>query len=298
MNLREEFNERISILENAGRGEITPRLSGLFDWMEAQPGISTILDTLSFSGIGEALLRQSYTGHPPQAATPVEVAAVGLELLDRSVTLEIELWVVAQKCGIADNSFGNDAEKYIHAALTRYIVPMLNYVSNQLSKEGQETSQPQIANHIQESLNRFGEDYPDPARVAFIMMRFGDSPPHFEIENVIKATLRKHGFTGVLARDRQYHDDLFSNIQTYLHGCGFGISVFERIEKDDFNPNISLEVGYMLALNKQVLLLKDKSLKALQTDLVGKLYRPFNVHDVANSMPAMVESWLQDKRLI
>ncbi len=83
-----------------------------------------------------------------------------------------------------------------------------------------------------------------------------------------------------------------------MHGCGFGIAVFERIEKDVFNPNVSLEVGYMLGLKKPVLLLKDQTLPALQTDLAGKLYRPFDPQHPAKTIALQLEQWLEDKGLI
>jgi len=34
-----------------------------------------------------------------------------------------------------------------------------------------------------------------------------------------------------------------------------------------------------MAMNKPVLLLKDKTVTTLQADLAGKLYRPFDPHD-------------------
>lgn len=85
----------------------------------------------------------------------------------------------------------------------------------------------------------------------------------------------------IRADDKQYHDDddLFSNILTYIHGCGFGIAVFERIEIDELNPNVALEVGYMVALGKSICFLKDNTLRTLHADLVGKLYRVFDSLD-------------------
>ncbi len=37
-----------------------------------------------------------------------------------------------------------------------------------------------------------------------------------------------------------------------MHGCGFGVAVFEGIEEENFNQNVSLEVGYMYALGKKL----------------------------------------------
>ena len=100
------------------------------------------------------------------------------------------------------------------------------------------------------------------------------------------------------ADDRQYHDELFSNVVTYLHGCGTGIAVYEVSEAMTFNPNISLEVGYMLALGKPVLLLKDKNLSVLHADLIGRLYKEFDPANPNDTIPIAVERWLRDKGII
>jgi hypothetical protein len=80
-----------------------------------------------------------------------------------------------------------------------------------------------------------------------------------------------------------------------MHACTFGIAVFDRVTEDDFNPNVSLEVGYMLGMGKNILLLKDKTLKSLSTDLTGKLYREFDTTDPTATIPAQIEKWLGDK---
>jgi hypothetical protein len=150
---------------------------------------------------------------------------------------------------------------------------------------------------IWESLPRFRQDHPDPATVAFIVMRIRDTKEHKQIARAIKEGLAAHGITGVRADDKEYHDDLFPNIVTYMHGCGFGVAVFEGIEEEDFNPNVSLEVGYMYALGKKLCLLKDRTLTALHTDLVGKLYRPFDPYDPDGTIPSQLSRWLNDRGL-
>ena len=61
----------------------------------------------------------------------------------------------------------------------------------------------------------------------------------------IQSTLGTFGIAALRADDKEYHDDLLPNVLTYIYGCRFGIAVFERLEAEDFNPNVSLEVGYM-----------------------------------------------------
>jgi len=84
--------------------------------------------------------------------------------------------------------------------------------------------------------------------------------------------------------------------QSRIYGCSFGIAVFEGIEQDDFNPNVAFEVGYMTALGKQVCLLKDKNLRGLHTDLIGKIYKTFDPLDAITTIPPELTKWMQDKK--
>lgn len=151
---------------------------------------------------------------------------------------------------------------------------------------------------VQASLRDFRLDHPDPKKVAFIMMKFGATPAHDKIVQGIRNALTPHGISAVRADDKDYHSDLYPNVLTYIYGCGFGIAVFERIEREDFNPNVSLEVGYIIALSKHVCLLKDRTLTALHTDLVGKLYKTFDPQDPIASIPPVLTKWMQDRKII
>jgi len=83
---------------------------------------------------------------------------------------------------------------------------------------------------LKQSLANFRRDHPYPEKVAFIMMQFGKRQAYRKIAEAIKKALHSYGVKGVRADDKQYHDDLYYNVLTYLHGCGFGIGVFEQIE--------------------------------------------------------------------
>lgn len=190
---------------------------------------------------------------------------------------------------IEEDNYIYTTEKRFKTKVACYIVPDYLEEHNMLLE---------VPVQIKESLERFKMDYPDPTKVAFIMMQFGKTKAHEKIVEAIKTALDTHGIIGIRADDKQYHDDLFPNVQTYLYGCGMGIAVFERIEEEEFNPNVSLEVGYMLASNKHICLLKDKTLRTLHTDLVGKLYRSFDPQDPIKTIPEELTRWLTDKEII
>ena len=152
-----------------------------------------------------------------------------------------------------------------------------------------------LISEITSGLEKFRIDFPEGKRTAFIMMQFEESKQHKNILNCLKQTLEKNKITGLRADYKEYMDDLFLNIKTYMHACDFGIAVFERITEENFNPNVSLEVGYMLGLGKNVLLLKDQTLKSLHADLVGKLYKPFNTSEVDKTLPDQITKWISDK---
>lgn len=148
---------------------------------------------------------------------------------------------------------------------------------------------------IKQSLARFRQDHPDASKTAFIMMPFGKTRFHARIFNAVKKTFRQHGLQAIRADERVYHDSLLTNVLTYSHGCGMGVAIFERIESNSFNPNVALEVGYMLALKKPVCLLKEETLQHLHTDLLGRLYQEFNIQDVEGSIARALSGWLRNR---
>lgn len=286
--------------------EVTGRLIGLLTWMESVRPISTLLEHLRREG-GEALLEQALVNKnqrqpfefgpvmPPDARTIEQIASVGLALVGEARTQDRNIFELASDFGVENGSRSSES------LIGRYVVPFLDYLEQRLPVPEREPRAisgallpPAI---IRESLNRFRSQHRDAASTCFVMMRFGTTSVHSRLEKTIKASLKRHGLVGLLARDRAFHDDLYPNIQTYMHGCGFGIAVFERLETEEFNPNVALEVGYMFGLRKHVLLLKDKTLSALHTDLVGKLYKEFDPQNPEDSIPPMIDSWLSDKGL-
>ena len=148
------------------------------------------------------------------------------------------------------------------------------------------------------SLDRLRSKFPDPKKVGFLVMRFTAAKPFAKIVEAIKKTGEDHGLKIIRADENEFHSGLWENVRTHLHGCGFGIAIYERIETNEPNANVGLEVGYLMAMNKPVLLLKDKTAEKVQTDLVGKLYKEFDTHDPEGTIPAQLTKWLEDYGII
>lgn len=146
--------------------------------------------------------------------------------------------------------------------------------------------------HLEPYLRAFLEDHPDPSRNVFIMMRFGATAQMKQIHDAIVAGLAEHGMNAVRADDRDYTGELWSNIEVYLTGCAYGIAVFEDIEQRDFNPNVSLELGYLMGRGKRTLLLKEKRLQNMPSDVVHRLYKEFDGFDIENSIKREVGTWI------
>lgn len=151
---------------------------------------------------------------------------------------------------------------------------------------------------IAESLVRFRDFWPRGTKTAFIIMPFGSTNAHPRIRSAIHTVLREHDVEGLWSADKELHDNLYYNVLTYLHGCSCGVAVFDRIEDESFNPNVSLEVGYLLALQKPVCLLKEKTLRVLHSDLVGHLYQTFDVQKPLPSVRRSLRKWMAERALL
>lgn len=308
MSIADDFEHRRSLLNNLARNEAGHRLTGMYEWLISEDTTKDIIKSLEEDTNAEKLLEDASRGNPPKAATPEDIAGVGF-LLFKRIQGGADIWDLSYEYGIEPQYSTSSAQDHVDYVVERFIDPALDYIAHKLQTlEGEATDNLLAASQdvrvtsypveIYQSLGRFLTDHPDVRRNAFIMMQFGSTKSHSSIVKAIRDTLLSYGITAHRADDKEYHDDLFGNVLTYLHGCSFGIAVFERLETDDFNPNVSLEVGYMRAQGKSICLLKDMTLKTMQTDLIGKLYKAFDPQDPVSSIPEELEKWLRDKDIV
>jgi nucleoside 2-deoxyribosyltransferase len=151
--------------------------------------------------------------------------------------------------------------------------------------------------YLEAHLLKFAEDHADTGKNVFLIVRFQPESPFPVIVSTIRDACAAHGLDVLRADDREYTDDIWDNVMTYMYACASAIAVFDQINYREFNPNVALEVGFMLAQRKPVLLLKDTAIHTLPADIVGKSYRPFNTYDPAGTIPPQIEKWIVDYRI-
>lgn len=149
---------------------------------------------------------------------------------------------------------------------------------------------------IEKEVRQLRQEY-EGKKIAFLIMQFGKGKLYDELLSILQKSLGKYDIVVLRADNKEYHDNLYYNILTYIYASDFGIAVFERIQDDYFNPNVAFEVGFMLGINKQVCHLKEKSLKHLHTDIIGKLYREFDIQDIENTLVPNLDKWINDKNI-
>ncbi len=78
--------------------------------------------------------------------------------------------------------------------------------------------------------------------------------------------------------------------------CNYGVAILENLYLDEINPNVAMEYGYMLAKDKKVLLLKEKSFTNIRADILGKIWKGFEFDDM-ESVKKAIQSWMVDLNL-
>ena len=134
-------------------------------------------------------------------------------------------------------------------------------------------------------------------RNVFVMMRYGTTSQFETIEEALRTSLGKYDFRALLAKDRAYADLLWENVKIYMSASTYGIAVFEEIEAREYNPNISIELGFMMAIGKRCLLLKERRMTRLPTDFCGHLYKDFDMFSIKDSISYQIESWMVDLKI-
>ena len=115
-----------------------------------------------------------------------------------------------------------------------------------------------------------------------------------KVYEIIKDIFASKGYSAIRADEKEFTNDLWENVRVYLECCNVAVAIFDKDDQDNYNPNVAIEVGYMLSKGNQVCLLKDKKLPKLPSDLISKMYKEYDSDDVEGTLPEQLGLWIRD----
>ncbi len=134
----------------------------------------------------------------------------------------------------------------------------------------------------------------NPRSNVFLMMAFRETQQHKDMNKALSTVLAQYSLNAIRADFKHWSPHLWENVQFCADAACYGIGVFETISDPDLSHNVILELGYMLGQGKPCLVLKEASVRALPSDLIGRLYRSFDANNIRTTMQDAVRQWLRD----
>lgn len=113
-----------------------------------------------------------------------------------------------------------------------------------------------------------------------------------EIYKAIERSLDDHGLIPLRADKHSFAPALWWNVVTYMIGSSYGVVVYEPKDTITFNPNVSIEAGFMSALDKQVLFLSNGYQKSLPVDFSGHLFKTFSPSKIQDTISSAISDWI------
>lgn len=114
----------------------------------------------------------------------------------------------------------------------------------------------------------------------------------------VEAELARFGLVARRADNRTHRKELWDNLSVYMLGCKYGVALLEDRVKDEFNPNVALEYGFLRALGRDVVLLRDEGFSNNRADVIGTIAKPFKISDDdivdETSVRDAIETWMID----
>jgi hypothetical protein len=117
--------------------------------------------------------------------------------------------------------------------------------------------------------------------------------PISAVIDTVRKALDDHGLRLHLASDAIVEDTLFANVAAYMWACRYGFALLEDRVGEGMNYNVVIEVGVMVMAGRQTALLKDTTVAALPTDLLGHIYKPTDFEDL-DAVARATHSWVVD----
>jgi hypothetical protein len=89
-----------------------------------------------------------------------------------------------------------------------------------------------------------------------------------------------------------YHDMLWPNVELFLLGCARGVAIVEDRVRQELNPNVALEWGWMKGMGKRVFFLVEESFAHKRADWQGLLSHSFSWDAPEDGVREAIGQWL------
>lgn len=100
------------------------------------------------------------------------------------------------------------------------------------------------------------------------------------------------GLNLLLASEQAIVEDLWQNVSAHMWASRYGIAFFEDRADKGLNHNMTIEVGAMLMAGRRCALLKDRTIKQMPTDLVGKIYKSVDIGN-PETVERAIDNWIE-----
>ena len=131
--------------------------------------------------------------------------------------------------------------------------------------------------------------YPDPKNPAVT------DPELTQVIETVKVAIKAANYEPRVASDQDYHMQLWDNVELHMLGCRRGIAIVQDKVKAELNPNVAIEWGWMLGLDRRVLYLVEKDFKQERADWKGMSSSEFDWANPAPGIEAAVKKFLPPK---
>lgn len=156
--------------------------------------------------------------------------------------------------------------------------------------------------HHLKHIHQLNNDFWTPAcyeQSVFIMTKFpeGNTKSDTELKKIIGAVSKgvtEAGCKPRIASDKEYHSGLWENVELHLLGCMRGIAIVEDRYKQELNPNVAIEWGWMRGMGRRVLYLVENTFSHARADWGGLITHPFDWKASQDEIAKVVSEWLQE----
>lgn len=119
-----------------------------------------------------------------------------------------------------------------------------------------------------------------------------DEQPFVDLIKKIRTGVADHGLNLVVASDAMLEDTLWANVITYMWASKYAIVLMDTAD-GRLNYNVLIEVGSMLMTGRRCAILRDSTVPAMPSDLVGHIYKSTDLLDHAASV-GEIHKWIRD----